>query len=664
MEKAEKTEKGLTLRAYAIGTLLVIMWTIVITMLGGFTAAFPEAAANSVIFGIFTMFLFSLIASKIKFSPQEYTAIYSMILVAMVFAATWTFTIYGQVIMSIANPLYSQQGLKYMPSIFGPTDPDLVIGALTGGAAVPWDVWLIPMFYWISLSLAICFAGLFLSCIMRRQYIDIETLPFPIATPILTLTGNKRETPSFFRLPYVRNILIGMLIGFVWPPNLFSLLNALYPPFNLPVMGELDLAPALWSILPMAVLTVNWGNIAVLAFAFLVPKDILLTAVILHFVFLWIIPPIEVATGALQANPDYAAPGQWLWRFADSAFNGAVHNQDILRYGGMLGVGLIPLIFQWRYIAQSLKAIVHPKPKIEAGEPLPYRWAWIGFIGATIASMFLMYIGGMPFWMTIIFFLLFNLISLGFTRLRGESGGWLGNGDEMISPIDATLYQMGFASGIQSEVVRQTTYRSLLLAGTYTWWGFAIAFPPPITSMEAFRIASVTKTRTRDLFVSISIGIIVALLIGFPLALWGLYQFGAQARWLYSRIDGAFVGDMGSGQALRLSFYSQGVPAAWEYPVDWVQVFFGVFLVAAFMFLRTRFMWFPLNPIGIPLAGFVLSPSYVFLWLVAYIIKYATLKIGGTKLYEKWGIPIAVGIIITWATLLFATGLIYMSRTL
>lgn len=660
----QEIEKGLTLRAYLIGIILVVVWTILIHLLGGFTAAFPEATANSVIFGIFTMFLFSLVASKLKLTAQEHTAIYAMILVSTVFAATWTFTIYGQVIMAIGQPIWSEYGLRHMPSIFGPRDQDLILGAnynaFAGGTQVPWDAWLIPMFYWMLLSLAICFSGLFLSCIMRRQYIDVETLPFPIATPILTLT----KGPSFSRLPNIKYTLVGMLIGFVWPPTLFAFLNTLHPPLSLPTIGSVDLGPTLWSILPMAVLSINWGNLAVLAFAFLVPKDILLTAVVLHFIFLWIIPPIEVGIGTLTANPDYAAPDQWLFRFADAAFKGAVHNQDILRYGGMLGLGIIPLIFQWRYIGRSLKAIIHPKPEVETHEPLPYRWAWIGYIATSILSVFLMYIGGMPVWIAIIFFVLFNVLILGFTRLRGESGGWVGNADEMISPIHATLYQIGFASGIESEAVKSTCWSSLALAGTYTWWGFAIAFPPTITSMEAFRIASLTKTRSRDLFVAISIAIIVAIFIGFPFALWGIYKFGVTARWRYSRIDGSFIGDMGWSQNLRLAFWSQGLPAAWHYPLDWIQILFGVILVGVFTFMRTRFMWFPLNPIGIPLAGFVLSPGYIFLWLVAYIIKYGTLKIGGTKLYEERGIPIAVGIIVIWATLLFTTGLIDMFRAL
>jgi hypothetical protein len=653
-------EKGLTLRAYVIGVLLVVAWTILITLIGGFSPYFPEATANSVIFGIFTMFILSLLGSKLKFTRQEFTAIYSMVLVSTVFAATWTFTIYGQVIEAIGNLEYNKYGLAYMPSIFGPRDPDLIRGAFYGGSAVPWGAWLLPMFYWIALSLMICFSGLFLTCILRKQYIDVETLPFPIATPITTMA--KEE--SFFKMKHLRYVLIGMLVGLLWPTNLAFLLNAIYPPLAISIPGSIDLAPYLWSIMPMAILAIDWGNIAILAFGYLIPNDILMTSVLLHVVFLWIIPPIEVAMGLLNAPANYAASGMWLYRYSDAATKAPVHFMDITRWGAMIGLGIIPLLTQWKNIGRSLKNAIHPDHEVESKEPLPYRWAWIGFAVTTVVTLYLLSLGGMPLWIGVIFLLLFNILLLGITRIRGESGGWMGNAEEMISPLHATLYQIGFEKNIQDEAVKGAAWRSLLLAGTYTWWGTVIALPPPITSMEAFKIAAVTKTRNKDLFVSISIAIILAILIGFPFALWGMYNYGITSRWLYSRVDASFVGDMGFWQNLRLAFYTGGAPVSWTVPPDWIQTALGIALVGLFTFMRMRFMWFPLNPVGIPLAGFVLSPSYMFLWLIAFIIKYVTLKVGGTKLYEEKGVPIAIGIIITWATILLTQGMISLVRSI
>lgn len=652
MENREK--RGLTLRSFLIGIILVVVMTIMLHLLGGFTTYFPEATTNSLVFAILIVFLLSVFASKIGLTPQEHTVIYAMLLVSTAFAATWTFTIFGQSIMAVGHPLYGERSSQLMNPIFGPMDPDLVQGALAGGAEVPWEAWLIPMFYWIVLSLAMCFSGLFLSCIMRRQHVEVETLPFPMATPVLTLTEKK----SFLQLTNVKWILRGMLIGFIWIPNLFFFLNALYPPLNWPIPGAIDLAPYLWSILPMAVLSFSWTNISVLAFGVLVPTDILLTALVLHGAFLWVIPAMQVHTNLLYANPEFSVAGQWLYRLADSGFKGAIHHNEILRYGGLIGLGILPLVYEWRHIAQTLKAVIHPNPKDEASEPLAYRWSWIGFVATTIVATLLMLVGGMPLWIIILFLLLYNVLILGITRLRGESGGWMGNAEEMRAPISATLYQAGF----ESNPATSAHWSSLMISGTYTWWGFLVAMPPPVTSTEAFRVASATKTRSRDLFVAISVAIIIAMLIGFPFSLWGIYKYGVTGKWLYSRIDGAFMGDMGFWQNVNYLFYTGGAPVSWNYPPDWIQIGFGVILVGFFMFMRTRYVWFPLNPIGIPLAGFVLSPGYIFLWFLAYVIKYAVLKIGGTKLYEEKLVPMAVGIILMSTTLLFIAGLVTILR--
>ena len=645
---------GLTLRSLFLGIALVVAMTILLHLLGGFTTSFPEATTNSLVFAILVIFLFSLVAPKIGLTPQEHTVIYAMLLVSLAFAATWTFTIFGQSIISVGHPQYAESASQLMNPIFGPKDPDLIQGAFAGGAEVPWEAWLIPMFYWIMLSLAMCFSGLFLSCIMRRQHVDVETLPFPMNTPVLTLTKEK----SFLELPNVKMILVGMIIGFVWIPSLFAFLNTLHPSLALPIPGEIDLAPYLWSVLPMAVLSISWTNISVLSFGLLVPLDILLTAILLHGVFLWVIPAIEVPFNLLYANPEYAVAGQWLYRLADSGFKGAIHHNDILRYGGLIGLGVLPLMYEWRHIVQTLKAVIHPKPKEEASEPLAYRWAWIGFVATTIVAMFLMSVGGMPLWAIILFAVLYNVLILGITRLRGESGGWAGNAEEMRGPISVTLYQAGF----ESNPTTSAHWSSLVISGTYTWWGFLVAMPPPVTSTEAFRVASSTKTRNRDLFVAISVAIVIAMLIGFPFALWGIYKYGITGKWLYSRIDGAYQGDMGFWQNVNYLFYTGGAPVSWNYPPDWIQIAFGVALVGFFMFMRARYVWFPLNPIGIPLAGFVLSPGYMFLWLMAYVIKYAVLKIGGTKLYEEKLVPIAVGIILMSIILLFIGGFITILR--
>jgi len=73
----------------------------------------------------------------------------------------------------------------------------------------------------------------------------------------------------------------------------------------------------------------------------------------------------------------------------------------------------------------------------------------------------------------------------------------------------------------------------------------------------------------------------------------------------------------------------------------------GFLIVAVLEFLHARFVWFPFNAIG-----FIIGTSYIsVLWgywgpfLIAWVLKVITLRVGGSKLYENLGVPIAGGFI-------------------
>ena len=83
--------------------------------------------------------------------------------------------------------------------------------------------------------------------------------------------------------------------------------------------------------------------------------------------------------------------------------------------------------------------------------------------------------------------------------------------------------------------------------------------------------------------------------------------------------------------------------AYWAGPGD-VPLFLAAFIIyPIIMFLRMKFPWFILHPLGLILYSG--HEAKIFgSFFIALIVKYAVLKIGGTKLYQK-GIPIVLGLI-------------------
>jgi hypothetical protein len=79
----------------------------------------------------------------------------------------------------------------------------------------------------------------------------------------------------------------------------------------------------------------------------------------------------------------------------------------------------------------------------------------------------------------------------------------------------------------------------------------------------------------------------------------------------------------------------------------WPHIILGMLITGSLYYLHARFLWFPLEPIG-----FIFGTSFIsvlwgawFPFLIAWILKTLTLRIGGSKAYEEYGFPTAAGFI-------------------
>jgi hypothetical protein len=86
-----------------------------------------------------------------------------------------------------------------------------------------------------------------------------------------------------------------------------------------------------------------------------------------------------------------------------------------------------------------------------------------------------------------------------------------------------------------------------------------------------------------------------------------------------------------------------GLPGAAQSP----QLIVGFIIVGLFTYMHARFVWFPFEPMGFILgtAYASLLAGYWFTFLIAWVAKTVTLRLGGSKLYEGTGVPMAGGII-------------------
>lgn len=124
---------------------------------------------------------------------------------------------------------------------------------------------------------------------------------------------------------------------------------------------------------------------------------------------------------------------------------------------------------------------------------------------------------------------------------------------------------------------------------------------------------------------------------------------------------------MGGWTRMRFLDYTTGNTGAWwNYtygtpPTAYVDtipyMLIGAITVFVTSFLRARFAWFFINPVGF---------MFAYHWdplLIALVIKYLSLKIGGVRWFEKYNVPFAAGFAMGYGASVMATAVyIFFTR--
>jgi hypothetical protein len=90
----------------------------------------------------------------------------------------------------------------------------------------------------------------------------------------------------------------------------------------------------------------------------------------------------------------------------------------------------------------------------------------------------------------------------------------------------------------------------------------------------------------------------------------------------------------------------------------------GFITAMVLMYLHSRFIWFPFEPVGF-LVGISNWNLQQGIWLsaaIAWILKVLTLKIGGSRAYENYGVPTACGVMIGYSIGALVVGIVGIYR--
>lgn len=702
-------------RAFIVGLIAVVIMTFITTFIAMFTNTgqvwtLPITEIYLTYTWLWPMFnlLWPFIAAFVTallprgaFNRKELTLIISMLWV------TWMIPTYFGIVMSIdfpaagylqGEPLWSKwrDAIKPVAWTFGP-DPDVEWpwrGLYEGGSAVPWGVW-IGMILYQSLFHIFSFQGalMLVGTLFRRQWVDIEKLPFPMATAgtflidAATSGGSKRPRILTNVWLYLGIIATVAEMSPLWLPALFP---AYFPVSVQNVLGW-DLTPL--GLVPYPIAMVFNFELYYIGMAYLVPTRLLLSFLICYFITDWILPPIWVSAGLWDRYTGGATWTWWIWTRGGWGSWGPVSEKWARWAGGfygtpaigvMLAVILLPLYRLRREIAPVVSSIWKKPPReLEEKEPIPWRQTWLLLVIFLVIWTGMLAYAGAPLLTNAIVPMFFSYVLFGFVlpvgimfgRAYGSYGGLLDPWNAGVDTIFNEFYAHWYIAEPWSPwyyggAGHETEYLRAMYAGPSElpmgWINMQRSgSSSTLFILDGYKMASHVGLHPREIFKAYWIVVPLTLILTLVLGLHFSYTWGLQRKLTGFNILGwpgitaaSFpIGFTEPGQAYACSTieFSPGILVAEAV---------GFAAGSALYALTLRFPWWPIHPVGLAVALTFNDPHFFMPMLVAYVAKVLTIKIGGVKLYEEKGVPFAVGTMVAIGILLLISGFATAVRAL
>ncbi len=499
-----------------------------------------------------------------------------------------------------------EQFLPYVPMWLAPdlgVLPGYYEGQTTFFTPAHVEGWLRPIVTWWVFLLAFVGFTLALCVLLRRQWVEKERLSFPIVYFPLELT---REGTSLWRDRL-------LWIGFAIPMVLHSLagLNFLYPSVPMvPVRPspELNIGRVFAPEHPLNEVTLAFYPMA-LGIAYFAKTEVLFSC----WFFFWIARLEEMASIALGFQEGLAA--------SDMPY---LSQQSL---GAFVALGAVALWLARGELARAFKHALGIGGR-EIGTAPPSKGAAVALVATGLFLVAFCLFIGIPLSLTALFFTIYFLVVVGFTRIRATAGlPWL------FGPNHPPHIFMTWAVGPRNISTQALTSLNYLQWFDWDYRGTAMAH-----QMEALKISSSAGLRRRDLVKGILVAVGLAAVVSSAAFLAICYRYGADSGKLEEyRIDWA-----------RLPIELLATWGESDQGVGWDEIAggaAGTAVVVLLSFAHSRWIWWPFHPVG-----YALSCTFTPQWLwsplfIVWVVKVMVLHYGGIRLYRR-GIPLAVGLIL------------------
>ena len=476
---------------------------------------------------------------------------------------------------------------------------------LPQGYEIPWDVWVVPLFWWLALIAAITVGSMAIATIMRKQWSENERVNYPMLGPPVSLADSSREDSIYG----TRLFWVGFAL--VFTIKAWNIISYFIPGFPIIWLGQQWLYFARY--FPPQHTGINFFTIG---FAYFANIDLLLSILVFHLVYMNEIALSRRIGLAITAK---TGPGDPV--------------------AGLQSAGaFIALVFWTVWTARHhlvevyRKAIKRDESIDDPNEMMTYRTAVI-FLGVSLLFIaFWIRSMGLEWRMVVPMTLGLFIAYVGLARVIAETGVVY-----MSMPIneagitDLLFHPTDYSAGARTSITLFSAIRTQSKG----------MFMVPL--VHAAKLGDLIKGSPRRLLGAIVVTLVVGVGANILYTLYLSYTYGA-----FNFSDLPFT-------AYPPRVYNGLVNVIKEAPVmkpeRYALIGAGMILFSVMSVLRYRFTWWPLNPMGmiVPVGHAMHSTMSIFL---AWAAKSVILRIGGIQLYNRCR-PFFVGILAGYAMAVF-----------
>jgi hypothetical protein len=539
---------------------------------------------------------------NLALNRSELIVVYIMLVVV---ASIATMGVCETILPAITGIFYYASPENKWAEILFPHLPDMILlndgdqnrlfyeGFGTTEYVVPWTIWIRPMAVWGIFLLSLYVAMISISVILRRQWMDRERLSYPLVQAAQSIIRGEDDdsliNPFFKSRAMWAGASLPMLVG------LFTGLNK--------YLGGWPLIPTAWSFPIGFGQSINMTiSFAVLGFSYLIGPDIAMG--IWGFALLSKVEKMVFVANGVTKQQD-------VW---------AVTVTELLNYQGMGALFVFVAIGLWvgrEHLKQVWYRFLGRDSELsDDNEIMSYRAAVSGAIVGCLVMVGWFVALGTPVWASALFIFVLMVIFTGLSRVVAESGI-----AAIITPLNAPDFMI---YGLGSKLLGAKAVTNFTFG--YIYAADIRVFLMGIVASGLKLIEGMSKPDRRIVFWSI----LVAVFLGVCGSLYTVLELGYK--------EGGINSNAWFFNSMPNIIYRTAVKGIENEGVYWPglgSMGLGGGAMLALTWLRQRFLWWPLHPIGFPIMSSWLVDWMWFSIFFAWLIKIIVLKYGGAGMYAK-----------------------------